>query len=225
MRKPTKWLCAQRRLRSAWASAQSDQSSLYPQWVAKDPIFLHANSKDSDQTGRMPRLICVFAGRTLTLLVVMRQLICEWSSVRILQWSWGFQTDWSVQNSVDPDETLISVYAVCYSIWIFWKHYCKFPKYSDTQKICCNHSKMRTMWLYHRVMSPNDADGMANSADPDQTQGAVWSGSALFAQAYLSENLESLWEAVVKPYCSNFDIIITFFMCLNFSDFNGKREN
>ena len=25
------------------------------------------------------------------------------------------------------------------------------------------------MWLYHRVMSPNDADGMANSIDPDQT--------------------------------------------------------
>ena len=28
MTKPTKWLYAQRRLRSAWASAQSDQSSL-----------------------------------------------------------------------------------------------------------------------------------------------------------------------------------------------------
>ena len=40
-------------------------------------------------------------------------------------------------------------------------------------------------------MSPNDADGMANSVDPDQT-GAVWSGSALFAQTYLSENLGSL---------------------------------
>ena len=39
-------------------------------------------------------------------------------------------------------------------------------------------------------MSPNNADGMANSVDPDQT--AVWSGSALFAQAYLSENLGSL---------------------------------
>ena len=25
------------------------------------------------------------------------------------------------------------------------------------------------MWLYHRVVSPNDADGMANSVDPDQT--------------------------------------------------------
>ena len=43
-------------------------------------------------------------------------------------------------------------------------------------------------------MSPNNADGMANSVDPDQTAplGAVWSGSALFAQAYLSENLGSL---------------------------------
>ena len=51
------------------------------------------------------------------------------------------------------------------------------------------------MWLYHRVVSPNDADGMANSVDPDQTApplAAVWSGSALFAQAYLSENLGSL---------------------------------
>ena len=44
-------------------------------------------------------------------------------------------------------------------------------------------------------MSPNDADGMANSVDPDQTApaplGAVWSGSALFAQACLSEHLGS----------------------------------
>ena len=72
--------------------------------------------------------------------------------------------------------------------------YGKFPKYSDTKTICCNHSKIWTMWLYHRVMSPNDADGMANSVDPDQTAplGAVWSGSALFAQAYLSETLGSL---------------------------------
>ena len=72
--------------------------------------------------------------------------------------------------------------------------YRKFPKYSDTPKICWNHSKIWTVWLYHRAMSPNDADGMANSVDPDQTAplGAVWSGSALFAQAYLSENLGSL---------------------------------
>ena len=75
------------------------------------------------------------------------------------------------------------------------KVYRKFPTYSDTQKIYCNHSKIWTMWLYHRVMSPNDADRMANSVDPDQTAplGAVWSGSALFAQTYLSENLGPLW--------------------------------
>ena len=36
-------------------------------------------------------------------------------------------------------------------------------------------------------MLPKDADGMANSVDPDQTAplGAVWSWSALFAQTYL----------------------------------------
>ena len=33
------------------------ESSLCAQWVAKDPSFLHADSEDSDQTGRMPRLI------------------------------------------------------------------------------------------------------------------------------------------------------------------------
>ena len=64
--------CAQWRFRSAWASAQSDQSSLWAQWVAKGPNFLHADSKYSDQTGRMPRLIWVFAGHTLTLLVLSR---------------------------------------------------------------------------------------------------------------------------------------------------------
>ena len=133
MTKPTKWVCAQRRLGSAWASTRislgicpvwsesslsawrklgslathwahsedSDQtgwilrliwvftvctvtllvlsccgsyvwseSSLCAQRVAKDPSFLHANSKDSDQTGRMPRLIWVCAGRTLILLIL-----------------------------------------------------------------------------------------------------------------------------------------------------------
>ena len=69
-------MCAQRRLRSALASAQSDQSSLCAQWVAKDPNFLHADSEGSDQTGRMPRLIWIFAGRTCHFVgFVMRRLI------------------------------------------------------------------------------------------------------------------------------------------------------
>ena len=73
------------------------------------------------------------------------------------------------------------------------------------------------MWLYHRVMSPNDADGMANSVDPDQT--AVCSWSALFALAYLSENLGSLWyvqENNIYLKCCKHDITyiltMTFFM-------------
>ena len=39
-----------------------------------------------------------------------------------------------------------------------------------------------------------DADRMANSVDSDQTapSGAVWSGSTLFTQTYLSENLGPL---------------------------------
>ena len=35
--------------------------SLCGQWVAKAPSFLHADSEDSDQTGQMPRLICVMS--------------------------------------------------------------------------------------------------------------------------------------------------------------------
>ena len=43
-------------------------------------------------------------------------------------------------------------------------------------------------------MHPKDAEGITNSVDPDQTAplGAVWSGSALFAQICLSENLGTL---------------------------------
>ena len=44
-----------------------------------------------------------------------------------------------------------------------------FLNIQTPKKIGCNHSKICTVWLYHRVMSPNDADGMANSVDPDQT--------------------------------------------------------
>ena len=55
-------MCAQQSLRSAWASAQSDQSSLSA-WRKLGSLATHwAHSEDFDQTGRMPRLIWVFAG-------------------------------------------------------------------------------------------------------------------------------------------------------------------
>ena len=46
------------------------ESSLCAQWVARDPSFLDADSEDSDQNGRIPRLIWVFTGRACHLLVL-----------------------------------------------------------------------------------------------------------------------------------------------------------
>ena len=70
MTKSTKWLCAQRRLRSACASTQSDQSlHCLPRRKLGSLAVCWAHSEDSDQTG-MPRLIWVFAGHTLILLVL-----------------------------------------------------------------------------------------------------------------------------------------------------------
>ena len=50
-------------------------------------------------------------------------------------------------------------------------------------------------------MHPKDADGMANSVDPDQiaSSEAVWSWSALFAETYLSQYIESVrYLSVIK---------------------------
>ena len=53
MTNPTKWMCTQRQIslgiRPVWS-----ETSLFAQWVAKDPSYRHADSKDSDQIGRMP---------------------------------------------------------------------------------------------------------------------------------------------------------------------------
>ena len=80
--KSTKWHVRQSKtqfslgIRPVWL-----ESSLCAQWIAKDPRFLHADSEDSDQTRWMPRLICVFAGRTCHFVgFVMRRLIYSRSS-------------------------------------------------------------------------------------------------------------------------------------------------
>ena len=71
--KPTKWHVRPAKTqislgtRPVWS-----ESLLCAQWVAKEPNFLHADNEDSDQTGRMSRLIWVFAGLTATLLVLSR---------------------------------------------------------------------------------------------------------------------------------------------------------
>ena len=47
-------------IRPVWS-----ESLLCAQWVAKGSVLLQADSEDSDQTGRMRRLIWVFAGSTV----------------------------------------------------------------------------------------------------------------------------------------------------------------
>ena len=76
--KPTKWHVRPAKtqislgIRPVWS-----ESSLFAQWVAKDPSFLHADSEDSDQTGQMPRLIWAFAGCTCHLVgFATRRLTC-----------------------------------------------------------------------------------------------------------------------------------------------------
>ena len=87
-------MCDQWRLRSAISLGIHpvwSESSLCAQWVAKDPRCRHADSEDSDQTGQMPRLIWVFAGRTCHFVdFVMQRLIWSfrWRAVSpaILSW-------------------------------------------------------------------------------------------------------------------------------------------
>ena len=72
MTKQTMWLCAQRRLRSAWAFAQSDQSLRCLREESLGPQLPIDRTTKTDQTRRMPRLMWVFAGRTVILLVLSR---------------------------------------------------------------------------------------------------------------------------------------------------------
>ena len=44
-------------------------------------------------------------------------------------------------------------------LWL--SKYCKTPKFLDPPKMCCNHPKIWTRWLYHRVMHPKDTDGIS----------------------------------------------------------------
>ena len=108
-------------------------------------------------------------------------------------------------KNVSPDKTaqdelpdlsrLIWIYTVSeFSHWYFWRFWCyrKNSKIWDTSNNCHNCPKTRKVWCNIALMHPKDADGMANSVDPDQTASseAVWSWSALFAETYLSQYIE-----------------------------------
>ena len=77
-------MCAQRALKPACASMQSDQSLHCPLDKTASLTIQNTSSKDSDQTARMRRLIWIFAGRTL-------------SARRSVFWG-GLKISWSVQE-------------------------------------------------------------------------------------------------------------------------------
>ena len=52
---------------------------------------------------------------------------------------------------------------------VFRLQYRKVPKFSDARKLCCNLPKIQTKRPNHRVFPQKDANGTANSEDPDQT--------------------------------------------------------
>ena len=56
---------------------------------------------------------------------------------------------------------------------LLWKNnntdYRKVPKFLDTKKLCCNQPKIHITGPNLRVLHQKDANGKANSEDPDQT--------------------------------------------------------
>ena len=52
--------------------------------------------------------------------------------------------------------------------WLLLGYYPKVPKFDEARNLCCNLSKIQR-GRNLKVFCQNDANGMANSADPDQT--------------------------------------------------------
>ena len=73
MTKPTKWHLRPAKTQISLGISPVWSESSLSVWRKLGSLATHwVHSEDSDQTGWMPRLIWVFAGRTLTLLVLLR---------------------------------------------------------------------------------------------------------------------------------------------------------
>ena len=77
MTKPTKWHVRPAKTQLSLGILPDWSESSLSAWRKLGSLATHwAHSGDSDQTGRMPRLISVFAGRTLIVLALSRILKC-----------------------------------------------------------------------------------------------------------------------------------------------------
>ena len=123
MTKSTMWLCAKRRLRSAWASAQSDQSFRCPHEESFRPWLPIEHTAKTGQTGWMSRLIWVFAGRTVILLV--------------LSWGGSYGVYFSVKNNLNQ------FIKMCYD-FVFDRTVCSQYKYILTYTVNCRLTREET---------------------------------------------------------------------------------
>ena len=110
----------------------------------------------------------------------------------IISWAGSFHSFWvkpikmSVRNHLIIQEQNLAFSCVdTVKLLKIWTP----EKYTVTPKIWL-------VWIFHRKMYPNDADGMANSLALIR---AVWPGSTLFAQTCLSENLGLLLGSELWP--------------------------
>ena len=128
MIKQTKWVCAQRRLRSAWDSTQSDQSSPCAQWVAKDSSCL--------------RIPAVFMRTVKTLLRLGRpDLSLRWAHTHFV----GFD--------ISRLKYTIFFSFLCYirnAQWLPAKTFKTQPQHDKTNKMTCaaskDFSRMKIIW-------------------------------------------------------------------------------
>ena len=136
--KTKKMICApSERLRSAWASAQSDQSLRCPQEESLGPQL---SIEHTAKTGQMHRLNWVFAGRTSHFVgFVMRRFICKFHSITVTSSPKG--NDCSPESNV-PRSNLISKKHINGP----WKPEARnrtrpshhFPHYKSMGAFCCH---------------------------------------------------------------------------------------
>ena len=127
MTKPTKWpVHPAKTLISLGICPVWSESSLCTQWVAKDSVFLHADSKDSDQSRWMPRLIWVFSGcKAYFVGFVMRWLnifcLMVYGIAHGLNSQWWINAMWNdSKTSIFVKNTQKTPVMICHGSWNLW---------------------------------------------------------------------------------------------------------
>ena len=114
MTKPTKWVCAQRRLRSAWASAP--ESSPCAQWVDKGSRFLHADSEDCSDWADSICWLCQVAAQRMV------KMVTVWWQGSLIWWDPSWQLQMWKKKEVTKNKIKIVVQKLSLGTTKLWAH-------------------------------------------------------------------------------------------------------